>query len=172
MYRRGRRVPIGKNTFKAPGAKVVDAAVRGQHRDANATDDRIVEDIQVVHRKSRRHADLTRLALLGQTPHPGVRPDAEHDAGVLCEALRRVRTTTLLQVPWTRDQNKPERAEVARDQGRVGEGAGTDRDVEGLLNQVMQQVQFMKNVGLLGGALLISQIGAGPVSLDARRAGS
>jgi putative oxidoreductase len=28
---------------------------------------------------------------------------------------------------------------------------------------------FMKNVSMLGGALLISQFGAGPFSLDARR---
>jgi putative oxidoreductase len=30
-------------------------------------------------------------------------------------------------------------------------------------------ILFMKNVSMLGGALLISQFGAGPVSLDARR---
>src|SRR5258708_24124105 len=42
MYRRGRRVPIGKNTLKASGAEVVNAAVLGQHCDANATHDRIV----------------------------------------------------------------------------------------------------------------------------------
>ena len=34
---------------------------------------------------------------------------------------------------------------------------------------MMQQISFMKNVGLLGGALLIAYFGAGPVSLDARR---
>jgi putative oxidoreductase len=34
---------------------------------------------------------------------------------------------------------------------------------------MMQQVNFFKNVGLLGGALLIAYFGAGPVSLDARR---
>ncbi len=33
----------------------------------------------------------------------------------------------------------------------------------------MQMIMFMKNVGLLGAALLISQFGAGPFSLDARR---
>ncbi len=33
----------------------------------------------------------------------------------------------------------------------------------------MQQVMFMKNVGLIGGALLIAHFGAGPFSLDARR---
>ena len=33
----------------------------------------------------------------------------------------------------------------------------------------MQFVMFMKNVSMLGGALLISQLGAGPWSLDARR---
>ena len=34
---------------------------------------------------------------------------------------------------------------------------------------MMQQVMFLKNVALLGGALLIAHFGAGPVSLDARR---
>jgi putative oxidoreductase len=34
----------------------------------------------------------------------------------------------------------------------------------------MQMVMFMKNLGLLGGALLIGHFGAGPLSLDARRA--
>jgi putative oxidoreductase len=34
---------------------------------------------------------------------------------------------------------------------------------------MMQQVSFFKNVGLLGGALLIAYFGAGPLSLDARR---
>jgi putative oxidoreductase len=33
----------------------------------------------------------------------------------------------------------------------------------------MQFVMFMKNVSMLGAALLISQVGAGPWSLDARR---
>lgn len=33
----------------------------------------------------------------------------------------------------------------------------------------MDQAMFMKNVGLLGGALLIAHFGAGPVSLDADR---
>ena len=33
----------------------------------------------------------------------------------------------------------------------------------------IQMVMFMKNVSMLGGALLISQFGAGPCSLDARR---
>jgi putative oxidoreductase len=33
----------------------------------------------------------------------------------------------------------------------------------------MQFVMFMKNVSMLGGALLITQIGAGPWSLDARK---
>jgi putative oxidoreductase len=32
-----------------------------------------------------------------------------------------------------------------------------------------QMIMFMKNVSMLGGALLISQFGAGPLSLDARR---
>ncbi len=32
----------------------------------------------------------------------------------------------------------------------------------------MQFVMFMKNVGLLGGALLVAHFGAGPYSLDAR----
>jgi hypothetical protein len=29
---------------------------------------------------------------------------------------------------------------------------------------------FMKNVSMIGGALIISQVGAGPISFDARRA--
>jgi putative oxidoreductase len=33
----------------------------------------------------------------------------------------------------------------------------------------IQMILFMKNVAMLGGALLISQFGAGPFSLDARR---
>jgi putative oxidoreductase len=33
----------------------------------------------------------------------------------------------------------------------------------------MQMAMFMKNVSMLGAALLISQLGAGPFSLDARR---
>jgi len=33
----------------------------------------------------------------------------------------------------------------------------------------MQMAMFMKNLSILGGALLISQFGAGPLSLDARR---
>ncbi len=33
----------------------------------------------------------------------------------------------------------------------------------------MQQIMFMKNVSMLGGALLIAYFGAGPLSLDARR---
>jgi putative oxidoreductase len=33
----------------------------------------------------------------------------------------------------------------------------------------LQMVMFMKNVAILGGALLISQLGTGPWSLDARR---
>jgi putative oxidoreductase len=33
----------------------------------------------------------------------------------------------------------------------------------------MQMIMFMKNVSMLGGALLISQFGAGPLSLDDRR---
>jgi putative oxidoreductase len=34
----------------------------------------------------------------------------------------------------------------------------------------MQMIMFLKNLSMLGGALLISQFGAGPWSLDARRA--
>jgi len=34
--------------------------------------------------------------------------------------------------------------------------------------QQMQMIMFMKNVAMLGGALLISQLGAGPWSLDSR----
>ncbi len=33
---------------------------------------------------------------------------------------------------------------------------------------MMQQVMFMKNVSMMGGALLIAYFGAGPLSLDAR----
>ena len=33
----------------------------------------------------------------------------------------------------------------------------------------MQMIMFMKNISMLGGALLITQFGAGPASLDARR---
>jgi putative oxidoreductase len=33
----------------------------------------------------------------------------------------------------------------------------------------VQMIMFMKNVAMLGGALLLSQFGAGPWSLDARR---
>ena len=33
----------------------------------------------------------------------------------------------------------------------------------------MQMIMFMKNISMLGGALLITQFGAGQVSLDARR---
>jgi putative oxidoreductase len=33
----------------------------------------------------------------------------------------------------------------------------------------MQMAMFMKNVTMIGGALLISQFGAGPLSLDSRR---
>jgi putative oxidoreductase len=33
----------------------------------------------------------------------------------------------------------------------------------------IQMIMFMKNVSILGGALLISQFGTGPFSLDARR---
>jgi len=35
--------------------------------------------------------------------------------------------------------------------------------------QQMQMVMFMKNLTMLGGALLISQFGSGPASLDARK---
>jgi putative oxidoreductase len=33
----------------------------------------------------------------------------------------------------------------------------------------MQMINFLKNMSMLGGALLITQFGAGPFSLDARR---
>lgn len=33
----------------------------------------------------------------------------------------------------------------------------------------IQMIMFMKNVSMLGGALLISQFGAGPMSVDSRR---
>ena len=42
----------------------------------------------------------------------------------------------------------------------------------GVLDPAMAQVQminFLKNLSMLGGALLITQFGAGPLSLDARR---
>lgn len=42
----------------------------------------------------------------------------------------------------------------------------------GVADPMMAQVQmimFMKNLSMLGGALLITQFGAGPLSLDARR---
>ena len=35
--------------------------------------------------------------------------------------------------------------------------------------QQMQMIMFMKNVSMLGGALLITQFGSGPWSLDARK---
>jgi putative oxidoreductase len=35
--------------------------------------------------------------------------------------------------------------------------------------QQMQMVMFMKNLAMLGGALLISQFGAGPLRLDSRK---
>lgn len=35
--------------------------------------------------------------------------------------------------------------------------------------QQMQMIMFMKNLAMLGGALLISQFGSGPWSLDSRR---
>ena len=33
----------------------------------------------------------------------------------------------------------------------------------------MQMIMFMKNLSMLGGALLITQFGAGPASIDARQ---
>jgi putative oxidoreductase len=33
----------------------------------------------------------------------------------------------------------------------------------------LQMINFLKNFSMLGGALLITQFGAGPLSLDARR---
>lgn len=36
------------------------------------------------------------------------------------------------------------------------------------IKQQIQMALFMKNIGLLGGALMISYFGAGPVSLDSR----
>jgi len=38
------------------------------------------------------------------------------------------------------------------------------------MQKMMQQVQFFKNLSLIGATLLIAYFGAGPVSLDARRA--
>jgi putative oxidoreductase len=34
---------------------------------------------------------------------------------------------------------------------------------------LLQQVMFMKNVAILGGALLLMYFGAGPISIDARQ---
>lgn len=42
------------------------------------------------------------------------------------------------------------------------------RAVTDPMMQQMQMIMFMKNVSMLGGALLISQLGSGPWSLDAR----
>jgi putative oxidoreductase len=42
------------------------------------------------------------------------------------------------------------------------------RVTEPMMAQI-QMILFMKNISMLGGALLISQFGAGPLSLDARR---
>jgi putative oxidoreductase len=36
------------------------------------------------------------------------------------------------------------------------------------MTRQMQMINFMKNLSMMGGALLISQFGAGPWSLDAR----
>ncbi len=36
----------------------------------------------------------------------------------------------------------------------------------------MQQIMFMKNLSMLGGALLITHFGAGPMSLDERKGGT
>jgi len=41
--------------------------------------------------------------------------------------------------------------------------------VQDLMMAQLQMILFMKNVSMLGGALLISHFGAGPFSLDARR---
>jgi len=41
--------------------------------------------------------------------------------------------------------------------------------VSGPMMMQVQMMMFMKNISMLGGALLISQFGAGPWSLDARR---
>jgi putative oxidoreductase len=38
------------------------------------------------------------------------------------------------------------------------------------MSAMMQQTQFLKNAALAGAALLIAYFGAGPISLDARRA--
>ena len=38
------------------------------------------------------------------------------------------------------------------------------------MTAMMQQAMFMKNLAMLGGAMLIAHFGAGPYSLDARRA--
>src|SRR5262249_56462263 len=36
---------------------------------------------------------------------------------------------------------------------------------------IMQQIMFLKNLSMLGGALLISHFGSGPISLDAQSTG-
>src|SRR5258706_12495231 len=38
------------------------------------------------------------------------------------------------------------------------------------MTEAMQRVQFLKNTALIGAALFIAHFGAGPISLDARRA--
>jgi putative oxidoreductase len=35
--------------------------------------------------------------------------------------------------------------------------------------RMMQQINFMKNISMLGGALLITYFGAGPLSIDSRK---
>jgi putative oxidoreductase len=42
--------------------------------------------------------------------------------------------------------------------------------VEDPMMALMQRAMFMKNLSMLGGAFLITQFGAGPLSMDARRA--
>jgi uncharacterized membrane protein YphA (DoxX/SURF4 family) len=41
------------------------------------------------------------------------------------------------------------------------------RDNEGVMSPIRRAAMFMKNLTMLGGALLISHFGAGPLSFDA-----
>jgi len=53
---------------------------------------------------------------------------------------------------------------------RIGNNGGMHKfwtATDPMMAQI-QMILFMKNVSILGGALLITQFGAGPFSLDAR----
>ncbi len=51
----------------------------------------------------------------------------------------------------------------------LSRGPKAFRAIADPMMQQIQMVLFMKNIAILGGALHISQFGAGPLSLDARR---